>query len=425
MPLATKDNAIIVKDGKVAEDCKCCDLCVNPPSYLKMTVNGLPDKINSPYRARSIADDNGSEYTMFQITKSQYKLLPTRCAWAGGGHSAYNRVNQTDGFSADLWYLDADNDFVVAYGSRFAPPDGATFRSLPYTDERPLVPVFFGGVDVGTVQDWSNVVITIDEGKASYAQCACPGGFSDYTNCTSADVSGGIKTTACNTTANQSCLSSISDFQARVSFAFEGNAYEKLVSAGGVENLLPDFEIDLSELDSELDLVWLNDSGFIGFNAFRYGIGVDGSQLISQGYRFIGRLPNAAPVSYGRGGGSNNLLQSGSLSFWVAVAIRPTASAWEANATQNLTQRCGQGQVSWNAQVMLFQTAGDDSRFYAGPQSAAAYFTIPCHSYTCGEGPQSFSATKSVPFVVNPLYLASNAIDFNTYFTGSITLESA
>jgi hypothetical protein len=419
MTLATKNGAVIVKDGKIAENCGCCaDLCANPPPHLKMTVDGMPDKIDSPYRARSVATDNGSEYTMFQITNPRYKLSQTRCAWAGGGHSAYNRVNQTDAFSANGWYLDADNDFLVGYYMHLKPPAGASFRSLPYNDPRPLVPLFSFGAGLGTTQDWSNVVVTIEEGKASYQQCGCPGGFIDYTNCTSADMAGGITTAACNTTGDGICLSSIADYPLHVSFAFQGNAYRKNSSLGGIETPSPGFQIDLSPLDSDLDLVWLNDSGFIGFDAFRFLAGVAGSQLISQGYRFIGRLSN--PVVYSQ----NDILNPQDLTFWVAVAIRPTASRWEAVANQSLTQRCAQGQVSWNAQVLLFQTAGSDPRFYAGWKSAEAYFTVPCHPYTCGEGPPSFSLTKSVLFSINPLWFTGDN-DFATYFTGSITLESA
>jgi hypothetical protein len=196
-----------------------------------------------------------------------------------------------------------------------------------------------------------------------------------------------------------------------VSFAFEGNAYNKYPEQLGAITLRPDFQLDLSPLDSDIDLVWQNDSGFIGYDAFRFGIGVDGSQLISQGYRFIGALTN--PALYGS--------QGGSTPFSVAVAIRPTASAWEANETQNLTQRCGKGQVSWNAQVILFSNV-PEARHLAGWNSGGAYFTIPCHSYTCGEGPPSFSMTKSVLMSVDttPFNFGSQ-----TYFTGSITLESA
>jgi hypothetical protein len=411
MPLATKNNALIIKDGKVAENCKCCDLCVNPPPYLKMTVSGLPDKINSPYRARSIADDNGSEYTMFQITKSRYKLLPTRCAWAGGGHSAYNRVNQLDGFSADWWYLDADNDFIFAYNIRFAPPDGATFRSLPYTDPRPLVPVSFGG------EDWSNVVITLDEGKASYLQCGCPGGFSDYSNCTSSDVAGGIAITACNTTSPGHCLASVDDYAVRVSFSFVGDAYRQYgQSPRAYDN---DFQANLSAIDSDLDLIWKNDSAFIGYDAIRVYTGIKDTNLISQGYRFLGKLSGSA--SYGS---SNTFTQR----FWIAAAIRPTASIWEADSYLNpITTRCAQGQVSWNAQVMLFPDTGDSSPFSlrAPPGTAGAYFTIPCNTYTCGQGPQSFSITKTVPFNLNPFPFASDSGSYAVYFTGTITLESA
>ena len=35
MPLATKNNAIILKDGKVAENCKCCDKCGS--YYMRVT----------------------------------------------------------------------------------------------------------------------------------------------------------------------------------------------------------------------------------------------------------------------------------------------------------------------------------------------------------------------------------------------------
>jgi hypothetical protein len=39
MPLATKNNAIIVKDGKLAEDCGCCDPCGSFPDFIRVSHN--------------------------------------------------------------------------------------------------------------------------------------------------------------------------------------------------------------------------------------------------------------------------------------------------------------------------------------------------------------------------------------------------
>jgi hypothetical protein len=174
--------------------------------------------------------------------------------------------------------------------------------------------------------------------------------------------------------------------------------------------LLPDYpSLDLSAIDSDLDLVWSNDSGFFGLGGFRYSTGVAGSELISQGYRFVGTLSNTVTLPTGP-----------SPPFVLAVAVRPTASVWEPDGTQ----QCGEGQVSWNAQAMLFQQV--NFGIFSGWRNAEAYFTIPCHAYTCGQGPQSFSITKSVEFSITPFPFAfNNGEGGRAYFTASITLESA
>jgi hypothetical protein len=379
----------------------CCDLCVDPPPYLKMTVNGMPNAISSPYDARSFATDNGSEYTMFRITTPRHQPRATRCVWGGGGHSYRNQIGLTDSSFAMVWRLDADNERLNFGGLVFRPPDGASFKSLPYADERPLVPL-------SAAEGWSNLVITIDAGKASYPQCECPGYFADFSNCTGADVSGGTPVTACSTVDGAACLP-VADYPVRISFEYTGPAYAPALPDLTERILVPDYQIDLSPLDSDLDLVWNNDSGLFGFNAFRYNAGNTGTVSISQGYRFAGRLTNPVTIP-----------PEQPLPFFLFVAIRPTASVWEANGTQ----QCGEGQVSWNAQVFLFQTDYGIGR-RLNWRVLGEYLTIPCNAYTCGEGPQSFSITKSVEFSVNPFWFAFDSVYATRYLTGSITLESA
>jgi len=47
MPLATKNNALIVKDGKIAENCGCCGCFCQALSSVQVTLQWLPSNITS------------------------------------------------------------------------------------------------------------------------------------------------------------------------------------------------------------------------------------------------------------------------------------------------------------------------------------------------------------------------------------------
>lgn len=405
-PIATKNNAIILKDGSIAEGCECCGVsCDNLPPYLRLTVNGMPRSINSGvvygYSARSAFDDNGATYTLYPATNPSTGY----CQYKGGPHGHVNVV----GFTSELWAwtLDLANNILYGYGRAFVPPAGASFRLLPYSDARPLIVLssYYNqfGNDFGTDADWSNVVVSIEVGKSTTTQFAC---FPDST-CTPQDIQEGA-TTAC-TSVSDGVSGQIADLplQVQVSGSLTKSRFANPYAGGQFSYNDLDETIDVSFLSGSYDAAWMNDSRiFIGGFSPAYAA-PEGSQAISQGYRFNSQV--AKPFSYqtqrspASGGFSISLTQ-----IRVALAVRPTAFRWTSSTPGGVAQlsRCGNGQVSWGVHCVLL--------YPNGQVIAQFYKPVECSRYECGQPPSSLSVSGTVE-----VSLTSN---FGTEIIGDVQL---
>lgn len=91
MPIATKNNAIIIKDGKLAENCECCVSCVLPlPSSIELAItSGETQYASVAFSGGSPARQFASAAAWF-IPGGTYVLQPTS---PGSGIYSYSNSN--------------------------------------------------------------------------------------------------------------------------------------------------------------------------------------------------------------------------------------------------------------------------------------------------------------------------------------------
>lgn len=404
--IATKNGSIIVKDGSAAERCECCnDICASNPSYLHMSATGLPNAITGGlslgYAARSPYEDNGAEFTLYKMTVPRYGTTQY-CRWSGGPHGFINRIGWTSEQQAG-WILDAAQNKLYGYGRRFSPPEGATFRSLPYSDQRPLqVDTGYAALyanDFGANADWSNVVVTIGTDKTSSSSCFCGGGFNFESGniCSPADLSGGSAWTPCAPSSGNYCVDDVADLSLTVSVTGKITQITQSGINGVFDTIQLNPGIDLSVFSGDYDASWEEDSRiafgspFAPLNQFA---APQGAQWVSQGYRFRGSTATAITIpAFSFAGTWNGVVRT--LGAGCVIAVRPTAFEWSSDSPggEASLSRCQDGQVSWG--VHYIPCLNNLQNNPASP-IGAFYKAVPCLAYQCG-GPPSFSVSGTIP----------------------------
>jgi hypothetical protein len=165
MPLTTKNNAIIVKDGKIAQDCACCKIdCRSKPSQITVTITGLPRGCTNQFDTYTVGDLsnwNGCSFTLYQQNSNRCVYLGTL---SGFGTGAYYECSTswTVGLNIERNRLVLDEYVTVI------PADGALFGNLPFSGS-----VVAESPSRYTLCDFSNLSVTIDTSTPSYSLPEC------------------------------------------------------------------------------------------------------------------------------------------------------------------------------------------------------------------------------------------------------------
>jgi len=171
--IGTKNGSLIVKDGKLAENCDCCNgLCSATRDKATLTISGLPSTCDVGNLAnREISDDNCS-YTLFRIRNGTTPM----CVYATTWHSSNNDwLNYLATYANSLYLnvnantLTLNMDFGYAV---FSPPEGKTFQTFPFDET--LVCTYVPANYSCSASNWQNVRVRIDDAIVSYKPFRCP-----------------------------------------------------------------------------------------------------------------------------------------------------------------------------------------------------------------------------------------------------------
>jgi hypothetical protein len=170
MTIATKSGGIIVKDGKLAESCRCC--CQY--NKLRITLNNLPEQCLSYFPdliTRDLPTYNSCSFVAFR--RNQIIGFST-CQYVASLPSPVNLgcfLSRPEITVA----LDAQADtLVISYvGSSVTllPEQDKSFANIPY--EGGVRVAFVGGARCNEAS-WSDVTLTIDTGTPEFTPSSCP-----------------------------------------------------------------------------------------------------------------------------------------------------------------------------------------------------------------------------------------------------------
>jgi hypothetical protein len=437
MPLATKNNAIIVKDGRLAENCGCC-AC---PAKLRITLNNLPEKCLSGYAdliTRDLPTYNSCSFVVFLRNKvsgqssCQYvALLPSP---VNLGCISRPSIEVT---------LDSTSDTlsIKYFGSPaiLLPEQGKSFATIPYN----------GGVRVASVggtgcseASWSAITLTIDTDTPEFLPSSCPAN----TSCTeSVDTSPGPANTY--EFDNPMCVACDNNRRLFVpAAAFVSSSFPEMpvpelnvqLNIGEFiikdrrgdgdlavdnDNYFPDTSNGLKSMSGAYALKYANDTCY-----FAQEVGVLNDDFTVADFNYPGsrrQLPPGAgwqgtfySTDYGasdsgkgyeipvdRNNGQLNGLHPDGLRFVAAVQIVVAPLGVDAkhdtSAKQSTISRCGSGEVAYQVRVRFFYSGNPDSGFgyyksfiyWNSPLSV--YASVPCRGMNC-LSPPSFSVSASV-----------------------------
>jgi hypothetical protein len=178
MPLATKNNALIVKDGKLAENCNCCGgwyCCADTTCSLDQLTTATISITASDYYSRYIELSGGTDGALYQsvgVRLAAYSGIHTlaRVSAIGSQNVRFQKdikpfgVNKCDGFifvEASRQYLNWTIAFTaVHYLAAYGLPESQRYRSLSDLDcfdftqypsglliKQETIPWAFNGVD--------------------------------------------------------------------------------------------------------------------------------------------------------------------------------------------------------------------------------------------------------------------------------------
>ena len=396
--IVTKNGAVIVKDGKVAEDCGCCgNACDSQILRLRLSVDGLPTISGSQYDARPLSDDNGTSFTLH---RQQDWLSRSECVWSCSFHN--RQSDRADPFyycETNGWIFSPSEETLTLRGNNyqavFTPPSGKSFKTLPI-DGMEVVCIAATG---DTAELFSDVSVSVDAGEGQYIPCACP-----YvppgrnTTCVIGTDTHqppgefvGIPFFACSTNESN-YRSPFEDLP--VTLQVSGEVIEQNAYVLGLQTRTLDF----SALSGDYDLAWKNFAPSSRPQQPAESPAPPGSQRVQQGY--------GIDHEYGQ--------------WRVLIAVKPTWGRWTRANDEAVVTPCGGGQRSWGITCAFYCKIGQSvpSLIYY-TLMGAVYEATQCGSYSCGQSPQ-FSFSHTMPIQTcggSPFVSASGSL--------SISLSSA
>lgn len=174
--IAVNNNGIIIKDGRIAELCSCCNgLCSNNREKATITLFGMSSSCVTDNLANREIEDDECSYTLFRIRSYD----PNLCKYATVWHSSRNEsVNFLERYANSI-VLDLNaNTLLLAMDSAYAvftPPDGKKFRdSFPFDETLVCTSVSETYSQTCGVAGWQNLRVVIDDSTATYVPFVCP-----------------------------------------------------------------------------------------------------------------------------------------------------------------------------------------------------------------------------------------------------------
>jgi len=439
--IATKNNAIIVKDGKLAENCGCCNgLCSATRDKATLTISGLPSSCRvGSFFSRMLGlfnrelDDENCSYTIFRI-RNRYN--PNVCKYATTWHSGNNYwlnfvANNANSITIDL---NANTLLLVAESAyvSFSPPAGKSFRDFPFNEV--LVPVSVYQSDCPS-NAFANVRVVIDDSTATYISFACPGTTSSETSsclpgtdtittystarvgnvatekvvipvysCAPCDSNPfALQTTTtvykvpCTSDEKTSCVESISQSSSwpelNLNVSFEG----------------PDINgYSYSSLSGAYALKWTGNARIGTFNLF--GLFFSSWNLANADQNGVGK-----PTDDGFIWADNNQVQqqglqgaeqgwrvdyrSGSMGMTIVVAPVKTTTTITRSLKSIVSAACGHGQIAYQVKLAVFDRPfyGINSAYDYWNWSFSCFANVPCQTRSCRNVPSvSLNSTETV-----------------------------
>ena len=131
--LATKNGSLIVKDGKLAENCGCCNgLCSAIRTKATLTISGLPKACGAQLLDNRMIGDDDCSYPLFRV-RNRYDT--NLCKYATAWHSRNNLWGNFSADDANTIVIDVGNNTLTFWSDhyvvRFRPPHGKSFASFP------------------------------------------------------------------------------------------------------------------------------------------------------------------------------------------------------------------------------------------------------------------------------------------------------
>jgi hypothetical protein len=183
MTIATKSGGLIVKDGRLAQNCRCCTSDACDAQRLRVTISGLPDckpSAGPQFALNTISNVNDCSFGVFRqnilgVCRYSGRASPIRNG--SGGFQTVTVNFDTSGFLPNtIQFNNLLNDPTWGVIALTFAPESGLLRSLPFSGK--VVPVpFVSGAPAIPPQcaslDWSNVWLTIDTGDPSDKPIEC------------------------------------------------------------------------------------------------------------------------------------------------------------------------------------------------------------------------------------------------------------
>jgi len=436
MPLGTKGGSIIVKDGKVAENCRCCKPdCNSIGASVTLTLSGLPRGCTnqfSTYAVGDLSNWNDCSFTLRRASPCVYTAsLP-------GFTTDYFRG------CSDTWIVTLNVDTnTLSIGDFIAvkPDDDTFFGNLPYSGN-----VVAAWPSQYTLCDFSNLHVTLDKSEPLYVPPTCtPSGVPN----TSPELTYGLTCEPCEASAF-----GCSDRTMTWPYFIDG-AYPELTAqlsfselsidsfTGSPNPYQPDYLPDnpgtipgLRSMSGSYALKWTD---VTRYNA-KIGVTFNSDWSIAgtpSGYTY--QPPGGFDVAYSgcgwyglfystpygepdTGKGYERVFSDGNpLRELAAIEIAVVPMGWhlpyDASTKQLSRIRCENGDVAFQVRIKCYSILGGFADSGYGYYVALGYWSqplsvftsAPCKSLSC-RGKPSFSISQKAYTIAQSVYLA------NTYY---------
>lgn len=414
MTLATKNGALILKDGALAENCECCGgLCDSVRSKATITLFGMPSSCrNSAYDNRTLADDNCS-YTLFRVRST----WATTCKYATTWHSKRNEWLNFSAYDISRLTLDVDRERLKFIDEtlqiEFAPPSGRSFREFPFSGT--LVPLYIDGILPSgcTASSFANVAVTIDDSIAKYIPFKCPeppllDAWSETCDCVA-----GIDTVP--DLQRASTIGSVTTDTVKVpiyhcapcestAYSVDTESYDSATGAFSFASTIPELQLSVSfsapsvaswihQLSGTYSLKWKRNA-IIG-NGNYLGLYGSGNNLLwsnfetdiaEQGWHVDYRMPAQAPFATALG---------------MTIVVVPVKAAISINRAtgESSASPCQSDQIAYEIKAAVFRGGlrGIGSAYIYWNWDMSSHAMVPCRQRECGFIPSiAFDQTENI-----------------------------